>query len=68
MYRKILDMGFNPMKPTDEFEAQLLALSKMTGSENRFMTSDELKHCIFTIKKNQDIRKRFQNPYLEKVR
>jgi len=45
-------MGFNPMKPTDEFEAQLLALSKMTGSENRFMTSDELKHCILTLKKN----------------
>jgi len=51
----------------EEFEKQVKQLSKISAGP-KALTAEEIKYCIITLRKNQQARDRFQNPYLKRIR
>ena len=74
IYQKIFDSNLLKLNPANlELPQDLLSevekLSKISSMGNfGSLTVDEIKQCLHTLKKNQQIRERFQNPYLKKLR
>jgi hypothetical protein len=62
---------FKKLQENEEFELKVQQLSKISHNEQGnipAMTAEEIKRCLFTIRKTQMIKERFQNPYLKKMR
>ena len=74
IYQKLFESNLITLNPMNkelpsEIQSEVEKLSKISHSGNYGqLTVDEIKKCIHTLKKNQQIRDRFQNPYLKKMR
>ena len=67
------DTGINPAhKVSEEFKQQLNQLCKLSsepdGSGSLPMTKEEIRQCFIIMRKNEDLRRRFRNPYIRKLR
>ena len=70
------ESGINPAKKmSEEFKKQMDLLCKIsvegsdtTAMQGMQMSKDELKQCFITMRKNEDIRKKFRNPYIKRLR